>query len=190
MGMARRRFQLTEEQVQGLVNAYDSCKDGRTRTRYQAVRLYGIGYPVEEVMDITGCSRTSLMEWCRAYRAGGVEALVDRRAGGNRAKLRSAQLEDLRTRLHTYTPISLFGPTAATVDGQFWTVPDLQQAIQQWYGVIYQSRSSYYRLFDLCEFSYQRPARVYKSRSAAQVAEFEEQLEKNCSTSPKMGPRR
>jgi transposase len=177
--MARRRFQLTKEQEQELINVYDSCKDGPTRTRYQAVRLYGTGYPTQEVMDITGCSRTSLMDWCRAYRAGGVEALVDKRVGGNRARLTPAQLEDLRARLRTYTPGSLFGPAVATVDGQFWTVPDLQRAVQQWYGVNYQSCSSYYRLFDLCEFSYQRPARVYKSRSAVQVAEFEERLEKN-----------
>ena len=49
--MARRRFQLTEEQVQELINAYANCKDGLTRTRYQAVRLYGTGYPVKlEIM--------------------------------------------------------------------------------------------------------------------------------------------
>ena len=35
--------------------AYISCKDGPTRTRCQAVRLYGISYPVEQIRDITGC---------------------------------------------------------------------------------------------------------------------------------------
>ena len=176
--MAKRRFQLTEEQIRELVNAYANCKDGPTRARYQAVRLYGIGYPTKEVLSITGCSRTSLMEWCRAYRKDGVGALIDKRAGGNRAKLTAIQIEDLRQRLHAYTPGNLFGPTAAA-KGQFWTVPDLQRAIQQWYGVTYQSLSSHYRLFELSGFSYQRPAKVYKSRSAAKVAEFEEQLEKN-----------
>jgi transposase len=183
--MAKRQFHLTDEQVQELVVAYDACKDGPTRTRYQAVRLYGIGYPAQEVMDITGCSYSSLMGWCRAYREDGVEALVDKRVGGNRAKLTSAEIEDLNGRLRLYTPSDLFGPTAATVDGQFWTVPDLKRAVEQWYGVSYQSNTSYYRLLDLCGFSYQRPAKAYKSRSAAKIAEFEEQLEKNCSTSPR-----
>jgi transposase len=177
--MGRRRLRLTEEQVGELTAAYHNCKDGPTRTRYQAVKLYGIGYPTKEVMEITGCSRSSLMTWCRAYRRDGVEALVDKRAGGNRAKLKLVQLEDLQARMRTYTPADVFGPMTATADGQFWTVPDLQCAVQQWYGVTYQSRGSYCRLFDLCEFSYQRPAKVYKSRSAAKVAEFEEQLEKN-----------
>jgi transposase len=176
--MAKRRFELREEQVRELTSAYRGCTDGPTRTRYQAVRLYGTAYPVKEVMDITGCSRTSLMEWCRTYRTDGIAGLVDKRRGGNRARLTPTQLEELRTRLHTYTPADLFGNTATTADGQFWTVEDLQRAVQQWYGVAYRSRASYHRLLDLCGFSYQRPAKVYKSRSEAKVAEFEEQLEK------------
>jgi transposase len=51
--------------------------------------------------------------------------------------------------------------------------------MERWYGFNYQSRSSYHRYFDLCGFSYQRTAKVYKSRSEARVAEFEAQLEKN-----------
>ncbi len=168
-----------QQQVKELTSAYANSKDGPTRTRYLAVRLYGTGYPVKEVMDITRCSRTSLMEWCRKYRTDEVASLVDQRVGGNRAKLTPAQVEDLRIRLHTYTPPHLFGPTATTADGQFWTVEDLQRAVQQWWSVIYRSRSSYHRLLALCGFSCQRPARVYKSRSEAQVAEFKAQLEKN-----------
>lgn len=176
--MAKRRFQLTEEQVKELTQAYRGCRDGATRTRYQAVRLYGTGYPVEEVKEITGCSQTSLMDWCRIYRTQGPAGLVDKRRGGNRAKLKPAQLEELRIRLQQYTPADLFGSTAATADGQFWTVEDLQRAIEQWYGVCYQSRTSYYSLFDRCDFSRQRPAKAYKSRSEAKIAEFEEQFEK------------
>jgi transposase len=176
--MAKRQFQLTEKQVKELTHAYQNCKDGLTRTRYQAVRLYGTGYPVKEVMEITGCSQSSLMGWCRIYRIGGIAGLVDKRRGGNRAKLKPAQIEELKARLHQYTPADLFGSTAATADGQFWTVEDLQRATQQWYGVCYQSRTSYYSLFARCDFSRQRPAKAYKSRSEAKIAEFEEQLEK------------
>jgi transposase len=182
--MAKRQFQLTDKQVNELKRAYANCKDGATRSRHQAVRLYGTGYPVQEIMHITGCSRSSLMDWCRQYRSSGIDGLVDKRVGGNRAKLTPDQLEDLQARLHSYTPSELFGSTAATADGQFWTLPDLQRAIEQWYGVCYHSPSSYPRLFHLCGFSYQRPAKVYKSRSEAKIAEFEEQLEKNSSIRP------
>ncbi|MGH3091585.1 MAG: helix-turn-helix domain-containing protein [Gaiellaceae bacterium] len=177
--MARQRFQLTEDQVRELTYAYGSCKDGPTRTRYQTVRLYGTGYPTKEVTQITGCSRITLMEWCRKYNTEGVAGLSDRRVGGNAARLTHSQIYELREKLHTYTPTQLFGDTAATTDGQFWTVPDLRRAIEQWYGVSYQSPSSYLRYFDICDFSYQRPDKVYKSRSEAKVAEFEAALEKN-----------
>jgi transposase len=180
--MANRQFQLTEAQVQELTRAYANCKDGPTRTRYQAVRLYGTGYPTEEVMDITGCARSSLMNWCQAYRVNGIEGLIDKRKGGNRAKLNQVQVDGLRDRLQMYAPADLFGATSATESGQFWTVPDLQRAVEQWYGVSYRHPSSYHRLLNLSGFSYQRPAKVYRSRSATRVAEFEEQLEKNSST--------
>jgi hypothetical protein len=58
---------------------YRACKDAATGTRYQAVRLYGEGYPEKEIEQITGCSRTSLMEWCRAYREDHSQGLVDKR---------------------------------------------------------------------------------------------------------------
>ena len=158
--MARRRFQLKEGQIKELTQAYQCSKDGPTRTRYQAVRLYGTGYAVKEVEGITGCSRTSLMDWCRTYREKGITGLIDKRKGGNCAKLTAEQIEDLQVRLHTYTPAQVFGSEATTADGQFWTVEDLAQAVADWYGVSYRSRSSYLRYFGLCGFSYQRPAKV------------------------------
>ena len=158
--MARQRFQLTEEQIKELTRAYASCKDGLTRTRYQAVRLYGTGYPTQEVMSITGCGWSTLMEWCRTYRREGLRGLVDKRVGGNRAKLTEEQLRELGKRLDTYTPAHLFGPTAATADGQFWTVEDLQRAPRQSYSMSHQSRGSYHRLLDLCDLRYQRAADV------------------------------
>jgi transposase len=175
--MAKRKFQLTEKQNQELSHAHAQCKDGPTRTRLLAVRLYGTNYPAKEVREIVGCSQSSLMGWCRKYRNGGVSALEDHRRGGNRAKLTKAEIEDLRQRLGEYTPRALFGPQAATLDGQFWTVEDLQRSVQEWYQVVYKSRASYLHLFALCGFSYQRPARVFKSRRETDVTAFEEFVE-------------
>jgi len=177
--MAKRKFTLTEAERKELLQAYRSCKDAATRTRYQAVRLYGEGYPVDEIMQITGCSRTSLMEWCRAYREDHSQGLVDKRAGGNRAKLNKLQIEELQQVLYQYTPKERLGPKASTVDGQFWSVEDLALVVREQYGVEYQSRTSYSQLLHLCGFSYQKTEKVFKSRRETQVADFEEQLEKN-----------
>ena len=153
------------------------CKAAETRTRYQAVRLYGEGTSEVEIEQITGCSRTSLMEWCRAYRADPAQGLVDKRAGGNRAKLSNLQIEELQDMLHQYMPKERLGAKAS--HGQFWNVADLALVVQEQYGIEYQSRTSYVCLLHLCGFSYQQTEKVFKSRSAMKVADFEEQFEKN-----------
>ena len=117
------------------------------------------------------------MGWCRIYREQGIAGLVDKRKGGNRAKLTSAQIDELGHKLEHYTPAQVLKAQGFT--DQYWSVESLSCAVREWYGVIYQSRTSYYTLFDTCGFSCQRPAKVYKSRSETKIAEFEEQLEKN-----------
>ena len=175
-----RNFQLTEQQTQELKIAFRESTDGPTRTRLQAVRLYGNSFAVADIQEITDCSRRSLLRWCQKYRAQGISGLLDQRQGGNRALLSDDQLQDVRDKLHQYRPVDILGPGGvATASGQHWTVPDLARALQQWQGVVYRSHSSYRDLFQRCGFSYQRSAKVFRTRAAAQVAEFEEQLEKN-----------
>jgi transposase len=176
--MAKREFKLTPTRENELKAAYRQCQDGATKIRYQAVRLYGTGYRVAEIETITGCSRSSLMEWCRAYGQWGVAGLVDKRRGGNRAKLTPSGLEQLQNQLETYTPYQLLGPADCYGDGQFWTVPDLAELVERQYGVTYRSATSYRTLFDRCEFSCQRPGTHFRSRNELKVLEFEQQLEK------------
>jgi transposase len=106
------------------------------------------------------------------------EGAFDHRAGGNNHKLTPAQVADLSNKLRQYTPQSLFGPEATAV-GDGWTLPDLRRAVQDWYGVTYQSTTSYRTLLHRCGFSYQRPARVFRSRRAQAVDDFTDQIEKN-----------
>lgn len=180
--MAKRQFVLNEEQVNELIGAHAHSKDGPTRTRLLAVRLYGTGYPVRQVMEITGCSRTSLVEWCQKYTLNGIKGLMDHRLGGNHAKLKAEQIAEVRRLVHEYTPHGLLGLETATHDGQFWTVKDLAQLVERRLGVVYRSLNSYYRLFRLCGFTLQRPARQYRSRRESDVAAFEAALETNCWT--------
>ena len=176
--MAKRRFQLSETEERVLLSAFGDCSNGPTRTRYQAIRLYGQGYATDEIEAITGICRSTLMDWVHKYKRHGLEALKDHRLGGNRALLTGEQLQDLAQRLHSYRPDQLFGSTAASADGQFWTVPDLARAVERWYGVRYSCRGSYIRLLKHCGFSYQCPEKVYKSRSEAKIRAFDDELSK------------
>src|SRR5215212_10382281 len=119
--MAKRHYTLTTAEVNDLIGAYAQSKDGARRTRCQAVRLYGTGYPVVQIQAITGCSRTSLMDWCDAYREHGRSGLIDKRGGGNNAKLKQAQIDELRDGVHAYTPRQVLGDATGTESGHFWT---------------------------------------------------------------------
>ena len=115
----KRKFQLTEQQGQELKAAFRESADGETRRRLQGVRLYGTGYRVKDVREITGCSRRSLLRWCQKYRLEGIADLVDQRQGGNRAILTAAQVEDVAAKLRQYLPVDVLGTASvATARGQ------------------------------------------------------------------------
>ena len=177
--MSKRRFTLSEAERNSLLHSFTTCKDVSEGIRYQAVRLYGEGYDADEVISITGCSRSSLQNWCRSYREDPSQGLVDKRQGGNRAKLSQLQIEEVQDILHQYTPKERIGPKAQTVTGEFWTVEDLAILVLEKYGFGYKSRTSYINLLHQCGFSYQKTEKVFKNHSAQKVAEFEEYLEKN-----------
>jgi transposase len=177
--MTRQRHQLTETQLAELKTAYAASKNADTRIRYLAVRLYGLGYEADEICEITGCSYSSLLRWWREYRTEGVEGLQDERRGGNSARLTAEQLAAVKERMHGYTPAQLFGEQVGSSSGQFWTISDVCHGLETWYGVIYNSPTSYRAVMARCGFSYQRTERIYRSRSEAAVAQFEEEIEKN-----------
>jgi len=177
--MSKRRFILSEAERNNLLHSFSISKDASARIRYQAVRLYGEGYDADEVISITGCSRSSLQNWCRAYREDPSQGLVDKRRGGNRAKLSQLQIEEVQEILHQYTPKERLGLNTRTSTGQYWTIEDLATLVLEKYGVHYKSRTSYINLLRQCGFSYQKTEKVFKSHSAQKVADFEEYLEKN-----------
>lgn len=176
--MAKRRFRITEQAEKELQRAYRESSDAATRTRYQAIRLYSQGYPVLEICQITGCNRTSLMEWCSKYQQRGLEGLKDHRGGPVRSKLRPNQVLEVRDKLRQYCPRDVLGQWTQTTSGQYWTIEDLALALEGWYGVTWQSRVSYHSVFIACDFSYQRAEKVYKSRREADIAQFQALVEK------------
>jgi len=176
--MAHRQFRLTEAEARALRAAYLQEKDGPTRSRFLAVRLYGQNRPLAEVLDVAGSCRASLMAWCQKYRAAGLAGLQDRRGGPQAAKLTETQITALRSKLLEYTPYDVLGSQAPPGSGSHWTVLALYLAVEKWFGVTYRSRTSYLNWFAACDFSYQRTEKVFKSRRERQVLEFEAHTEK------------
>lgn len=179
--MANRAFHLNEKEKNAFRQREASSRDTSELKRLQAVRLYGSGRAVADIIEVTGCSESSLRRWVHQYREQGLSGL--RTAYSTRSqnshKLSEAQCADLQQRLQYYRPDQLLAPDVRIEHGQFWTVSDLAIAVEQWYGIIYTDRGSYRNLLYRCGFSYQKAERVYKSRpSEADVAQFEAELEK------------
>jgi len=120
------------------------------------------------------------MEWVRAYRENGLPTLVDHRLGGNRAQLKPEQIEAIQNQMHRYQPVQLLGKDACLGEGLFWTTTDIATWLKRDYDIAFKSLTSYRSLLAKCGFSFQRPAKQYKSHSDIKVMEFEELLEKNC----------
>jgi len=177
--MAKRQFVLDEAEQNALRRAEGQAADVRELKRLQAVRLYGSGSAVSEIVELTGCSWRALMDWCAAYRANGAGGLKSKWQGGNALKLSRAQRADLKTRLDAYRPDQVLETDVRISQGQFWTVSDLKIVVTRWYGVTYGCRDSYVRLLHECRFSQQQTEPVYRSQPDQQtVADFEARLEK------------
>jgi transposase len=179
--MAKRTFHLSEEEKNAFRQQEAVSRDVTELKRLQAVRLYGSGRAVADIIEVTGCAESSLRRWVQQYGNDGLSGLrTDYSSRSqNSSKLSAAQWADLQERLQHYRPDQLLAAEMRVEHGQFWTVSDLAIAVEHWYGISYTDRGSYRNLLQRCGFSYQKTERVYKSRpSEAQVAQFESELEK------------
>ena len=177
--MAKRQFILTETEVNDLRRAEDQTANVRELKRLQAVRLYGTGQPMGEIEALLGCSWRALMDWVQRYRAEGGSGLGSKYTGQNAARLSREQRQAIADKLNHYRPDQLMAPVLRLSQGQFWTVSDLKIMVEEWYGVSYQSDTSYRSLLHASRFSLQQPESRYRSRpDDLTVADFEAELEK------------
>ena len=179
--MGERHFQLSETEIGQLRGQEQQTQRAVELKRLQAVRLYGSGMTVQQIMAITGCAESSIRAWARAYKREGMTALQPHyeHSARNASKLTEGQRTDLQQRLQQYRPDQVLATDLRVSQGQFWTVSDLQVVVERWYGVVYQDHGSYRHLLHRCGFSYQRAERVYKSRpNQSDIADFEAELEK------------
>jgi transposase len=177
--MAKRQFQLTNEEKQSFVQAEVQTRDVYELRRLQAVRLYGSGVATAEIEGVIGCEGRRIREWTQKYQEGGLAGLKSHWQGENALKLSREQQTDLKRRLQQYRPDEVIGADVRLSQGQFWTVSDLQIVVKRWYQVVYRRPNSYRSMLQACGLSYQRTERRYRSRPDEQtVADFELELEK------------
>lgn len=187
--MNNREFKLSETEQGAIQRREGATTDARELKRLQAVRLYGSGQAMSAVVNVVGSSSRTIQRWVQAYQERGLAGLKPRWQGANANKLSAAQRAEVVQRLQQYEPDQLLSREMRIRQGHFWTVSDVQVAVKAWYGVDYRANDSYRALLYEAEFSYQRAEGVYRSKpSQADVAHFEEELEKKASISDRRTP--
>lgn len=177
--MAKRQFQLTDEEIRAIKQAEQQTRDAYELRRLQAVRLYGSGVPTPEITQVVHCDDRRIRAWAQKYGQHGLEGLKSHWHGENALKLSREQRADLKQRVQTYRPDEVIAPELRVIQGTFWTVSDMQIVVQAWYDVVYSSPQSYRNLMHECGLSYQQTEQVYRSRPDEQtIADFEAELEK------------
>lgn len=177
--MGKRHFQLTDEEIQSFAQAEGQTRDTYELRRLQAVRLYGSGWPTEQISQMVQSDARRIREWAQKYTQQGLGGLKSQWQGENALKLSREQRADLQQRLERYRPDEVIAADVRLSQGQFWTVSDVQIVVRAWYAVEYRSLGSYRRLLHEGGLSYQQTERVYRSQpDQATIADFEVELEK------------
>ena len=155
--MATRQFHLSEIQIKEIQQQERQTQRVSELKRLQAVRLYGSGRKLQDIMGIVGCGESSVRIWAMTYTREGLEGLLAGYGGSsqNARKLSQEQEADLRERLHSYRPDEVLLPLAVCEGyGQFWTVETVKDVVEKWYSVSYAYIGSYRNLLHRCGFSY------------------------------------
>lgn len=134
------------------------AKRGRRATneeRIRAVRLIESGVHYEEVARVMGVGESTILEWMRNYRAGGLAALSTKIASGRPTSLSDSQMLDL------YTLIVGCEPRQLSFGFALWTRKLVQQLVRQRFKVSL-SEQHVGRILKQLGLSAQRP--LYRAR--------------------------
>jgi transposase len=134
------------------------------KRRLRAARLFEQNLPVSEVVRRLGIARQVAYRWRDAWKAGGQAALASKGSAGPKARLSSAQIQEIMKAL-------LKGPSAQGYKTQLWTLPRVAALIETLTGVRYHPGHVWRILGDL-GFSCQRPERRAIERDEAAIRQW------------------
>lgn len=171
-----RITQLSKEAVDALEHAFKKERNGRQKTRYQAIWLVAKGWKKEQAAEITGLSRDRIRQLITLYHHKGLSGLRLKPAPGNHRLLTKQQKQIIKDLINTKTP------EAVRLKGEFWTIPLLKQLVEKEFHLQYKDEDSYRRLFHFCGFSYHKPTKVNKRQNEHMRVRFVETLKKDSET--------
>lgn len=172
--MDTRHLNLSEDARRILEQAELASKDVEERRHMQAVRLFGTGEALDNIVRVVQASERTIGRWVNRYQEEGLAGLARRAQPGNYRKLSREQWAQVVQVLHDATPQG-----AGISERAHWTVADVAGLVKERYGVAYVGRSRYHALLHDAGLSYQRAAKVYRHQpSAAVISNWQADVEK------------
>jgi len=135
-------------------------RDSREYRRALAVKLALLGYRYEAICEMLDVTLGFVSQSKKAYETQGTAGLTLKYQGAQpylSASERQAVIDWLK-------------------NGQEWSVERLQQHIESTYGVVFQSRQSYYQLLADANLSYKQAQRTNPKRDEERIAAKKKRL--------------
>ena len=98
---------LTSAEIIALKQAHRACKDKRAADRIKAVYSLGVGFSVEDVVEILMLDEETLRNYVKRYQSGGIKALIADHYQGSVSKLSAIQLNKLNAHLEQNTYLTV-----------------------------------------------------------------------------------
>ena len=135
-------------------------RDSREYRRALAVKMARKGYLYEVICDVLGISPGYISQWKNAYEEHGIAGLVSKHKGSQ-----SYLTADERDAVCTWIQSQ-----------ESWSVEQLKTHIETAYGIIFQSRQSYYELLAAARISWKKAQRANPAKDPELVAAKKKRL--------------
>lgn len=146
-----------------LAQLIEETTDVRELKRAVSVKLGEGGMATEAIGEVLQVTPRSVRKWRRRYEREGVEGL-QLRYRGSESYLRVEQRQEMEEWLGAQ---------------ETSTLEEVRDEIEARYGIVYQSKQSYYDVLDASGLSYHRTEKSNPKRNEAQVLERREEIKKN-----------
>jgi putative transposase len=146
-----------------LAQLIEETTEVRELKRAVSVKLGERGMTTEAVGEVLQVTPRAVRKWRRRYEREGVEGLHVRNRGSE-SSLRGAQRQEMEDWLGAQETI---------------TLEEVCDELEARYGIVYQSKQSYYDLLDASGLSYHRTEKGNPNRNETQVLERREEIKKN-----------
>jgi len=160
------------EAIRTLKKAKKKTKNTRMQERYLILIMVISGKEYEEIAELTGRSKGTIVNYVKAYREGGIEGLNMKPYKGRAPKLTPEQEMELTQVLVEKTPKDVGFPAQMN-----WTAPIIRSFIKMKFGVEYSERGTRDLLYRL-NFSFTAPTYTMAKADPKKQAEFKETFER------------